>query len=113
MELSGNSSGEEAIIDAVQEKMVPAAKKKLVQKVVDIHMSSDDDSGEVSTSTSLFSFAYFTTCAEPFTIMLEVLNQRKGTCSIEIVSSKVAWIFLHDHLAQILDAFPSSLQVQY
>jgi hypothetical protein len=109
--------GEEAVVDAVQEKMVPAAKKKLVRKVVDIHMSSDDDSetnsGEVSTSTSFSSFTYFTTCAEPFTITLEVLNQRKGTRSIEMVSSKVAWIFLRDRLAQILDAFPSSLRVQY
>lgn len=94
-------------------KMVPAAKKKLVQKVVDIHMSLDDDSGEVSPSTSLFYFTYFTTCAELFIIMLKMLNQCKGTHSIEMVSSKVAWIFLCDHLTQILNAFPSSLRVQY
>ena len=50
---------------------------------------------------------------EPFTIMLEIANQRKGSRSIEMIQSDITWITLRECLARLLDIYPTSLQAQY
>jgi len=88
----------------------PVAKKKVKAKAAD--SDSDDDDG-MDPQHVLVIIAYEFLGIEPFSVMLEIANERKGSCKIEPIQSNVSWVSLRERLAKLLDIYPSSLQVQY
>ena len=87
------------------------AKKKVTAKVIDASDSDDDDG--MDPQHLFVIITYGSLGIEPFSIMLEIANQQKGSCTIKMIQSNVSWITLQEHLARLLDIYPSSLQAQY
>jgi len=88
--------------------------KKKIPAMVDVGDTSDHAHDDGTDSISFHAceksdFNY----SEPFTIMLEIVNQRKGSGSIEMIQSDISWMCLHERLAKCLDIYPASLQAQY
>jgi hypothetical protein len=112
---SNHSSEEEPVIPVVAPVLQPKGRKKVIGKVVDAGNVLDDDDGMhlICIHSYNLYLTYMLLSTVPFTIFLEVENLRKGSCSIEAVSSDIPWVSLQERLAKALDIYPSSLQVQY
>ena len=106
---TSSSDSEEGPTIAPTQK--PVAKKKVKAKAADTSNSDDDDS--MGPQPFLVIIAYKFLGIEPFSVMLEIVNKWKGSCKIEVIQSNISWISLQEHLAKLLDVYPSSLQVQY
>lgn len=112
---SDHSSEEEPVMPVVAPVSQPKGRKKVIAKVIDAGNVSDDDDGThlICIHSYNLYLTYMLLSTAPFTIFLEVENQRKGSRSIETVSSDIHWVLLQERLAKALDIYPSSLHAQY
>jgi len=107
-----NSEGKLQAVTAVPVQQ-QVKKKKVVAKDVGASDTSDNGDGMDPTLIHCYHLQIVMSCTVPFSIMLEVANQCKGSQSIKMIQSDIPWTSLWEHLARLLDIYPSSLQAQY
>lgn len=112
IEISGSELNNSSMEDAPLVNPQPVMRKQHPAKATKVDMSDDED-GKPSLLVLLFCDSYMYPCLEAFNIILDVTNQCKGSCSMEIISSAITWTFLQECLAKAFDIYPLSLQAQY
>jgi hypothetical protein len=48
-----------------------------------------------------------------FTFTMEINNRRKGTRTVEIISSMISWDAFEERMGEVLNMYPKSLRLQY